>query len=129
LAGLRPDGAAAEPPAALLVATGVAAGALSALFGVGGGVIIVPALVLIAGFAPRVAAATSLGAIGITAAAGTLVYAVLGAVEWREAALVGLPAVGGAVLGTAVQQRLSSRLLVLLFTLLLAGIGVRFVVA
>ena len=127
MVGLKPAGAAADAPVAVLVAIGVAAGGLSALFGVGGGVIVVPALVLVARFSPRVAAATSLGAIGITAAAGTIVYAALGVVEWREAALVGLPAVAGAFLGTALQQRLSSRLLVFLFALLLCSVGVRLV--
>jgi uncharacterized membrane protein YfcA len=119
----------AGPGTAALVAIGAVAGAFSALLGVGGGVVIVPALVLLARFPPRAAAATSLGAIGITAAAGTAVYAALGDVRWGDAALLGLPALVGAVLGTSLQQRLSSRLLVALFALLLAGLGVRFLVA
>jgi uncharacterized membrane protein YfcA len=90
--------------------------------------VIVPALVLVAHFPPRAAAATSLGAIGITAAAGAAVYAALGEVDWRYAALVGLPALVGALAGTALQQRLSSRILVALFALLLVAVGVRLVV-
>jgi uncharacterized protein len=116
-----------HPPVATLAAIGVAAGVLSALFGVGGGIVIVPALVILARFPPRVAAATSLGAIGITAAAGAAVYAALGEVDWRYAALVGLPALVGALIGTALQQRLSSRRLVALFALLLVGVGVRLI--
>jgi uncharacterized membrane protein YfcA len=116
----------ARPGAAALVGIGVAAGLFSALLGVGGGIVVVPALVLLARFPPRAAAATSLGAIGITAAAGTVVYGALGSVDWRDAALLGLPALVGALLGTHLQQRLSSRLLVALFALLLTGLGVRF---
>jgi uncharacterized membrane protein YfcA len=118
----------ARPGAATLVGIGLAAGVFSALLGVGGGLVIVPALVLLARFPPRAAAATSLGAIGITAAAGAAVYGALGSVHWDDAALIGLPALFGALIGTHVQQRLSSRILVVLFALLLAGLGVRFLV-
>jgi uncharacterized membrane protein YfcA len=120
--------AAGRRDVALLAGIGLLAGMFSALLGVGGGIVIVPALVLVGRFPPRAATATSLGAIGITAAAGASVYAALGDVEWGKAALVGLPAVAGALLGTSLQQRLSSRLLVVLLALLLAGLGVRFLV-
>ena len=107
-----------------LVAIGLVAGLFSALFGVGGGIIVVPLLVLVAGFGERVATAVSLGAIGITALAGTIVYAVLGHVEPGHAALVGLPAAAGAVLGAGLQQRLTTRTLTAAFAVLLAGVGV-----
>ena len=112
-----------------LVAIGLVAGLFSALFGVGGGIILVPLLVLVAGFGERVATAVSLGAIGITALAGTIVYAVLGHVEPGHAALVGLPAAAGAVLGAGLQQRLTTRALTAAFAVLLAGIGVWLVAA
>jgi uncharacterized membrane protein YfcA len=117
-----------RPGTATLAAIGLAAGVLSALLGVGGGLVIVPALVLLAHWPPRIAAATSLGAIGVTAAAGTAVYAALGEVHWGDAALVGLPATAGALAGTALQQRLASHVLVALFATLLAGLGVRLLV-
>lgn len=105
-----------------LVLIGVAAGFFSALFGVGGGLIVVPLLLLFAAFAERPAMATSLGAIGITALAGTIRYAFNGDVEWAYAALVGVPATLGAVGGAAVQQRLDTRRLAFLFaTLLVVG--------
>ena len=75
-----------------LAVIGVVAGFFSALFGVGGGLITVPLLLLFTRFAERPAMATSLGAIGITALAGTIRYAFHGDVEWGYAALVGLPA-------------------------------------
>jgi uncharacterized membrane protein YfcA len=107
-----------------LAAIGVVAGFFSALFGVGGGIVIVPLLVLVAGFAEHPATATSLAAIGLTALAGTIVYAALGRVHVAEAALVGLPAAVGALAGTSLQQRIPRRGLSMLFAALLVVIAV-----
>ena len=110
---------------------GLAAGFFSALFGVGGGLIIVPLLLLFTRLTSGPAMATSLGAIGITALAGTVRYAFHGDVEWGYAALVGLPASRRRVVGTALQQRLrhargsrsrSRRFLVVVGVLLLADV-------
>jgi uncharacterized membrane protein YfcA len=108
-----------------LVLIGLVAGFLSALFGVGGGIVIVPLLLLLARFELRPAAATSLAAIGITASVGVITYAFHGDVQPLYAALVGVPAAGGAVVGTALQQRVPARALSLLFAALLVGIAVR----
>ena len=107
-----------------LAVIGVVAGFFSALLGVGGGLITVPLLLLFAGLGERPAMATSLGAIGITAFAGTIRYAFHGDVEWGYAALVGLPAGVGAIAGTALQQRLNTRSLSLAFAVLLVAVGV-----
>jgi uncharacterized membrane protein YfcA len=107
---------------------GLVAGFFSALFGVGGGIVIVPLLVLLLRFPMRSAAATSLAAIGVTALVGTVTYAFHGAVEPAYAALVGLPAAGGAIAGTALQQRLRHRTLSYLFALLLVAVAVTMVV-
>jgi uncharacterized membrane protein YfcA len=113
----------------LLVLIGLVAGFFSALFGVGGGILIVPLLLLVAKFEVRPATATSLAAIGITALAGTIVYSLHGEVEPVKGMLLGVPAAFGAVVGTSVQQRLQTRTLALLFALLLAAIAVRLLVA
>ena len=107
-----------------LVAIGLVAGFFSALFGVGGGIVIVPLLILLLGFDGKVATGTSLAAIGITALAGTILYAFEGHVLVGHAALVGVPAAGGAVAGTLLQQRLSARSLVLAFAGLLLVLAV-----
>jgi uncharacterized membrane protein YfcA len=107
-----------------LVLIGLVAGLFSSLFGVGGGIVIVPLLILASGFEPRKATATSLGAIVITALAGVTLYALRGKVDVAYAFLVGIPAVIGAVGGTALQQRLSGRALTLSFATFLAAIGV-----
>jgi uncharacterized membrane protein YfcA len=107
-----------------LVIIGLVAGTFSSLFGVGGGIVIVPLLILLAAFGTREATATSLGAIVITALAGVTLYAVRGKVDVPYAMLVGLPAMGGALIGTAAQKRISGRALTLAFSALLAAIGV-----
>lgn len=107
---------------------GLAAGFFSALFGVGGGIVVVPLLMLASGFSERPAMATSLAAIAIIALAGTVAYALDGYVRPGPAALVGLPAAFGAVAGTALQQRVPRRGLSLGFAALLTGIAVRLLV-
>jgi len=107
-----------------LVLIGLVAGLFSSLFGVGGGIVIVPLLILTAAFAPKEAAATSLGAIVITAVAGVTLYALRGKVDVAYALVVGFPAVIGAVGGTALQQRLSGRALTVAFAVFLAALGI-----
>jgi uncharacterized membrane protein YfcA len=110
-----------------LLAIGLVAGVFSALFGVGGGIIIVPLLV-VAGLSGRTATGTSLAAITLTAAAGAIAYGFHGDLKPGAAALIGLPAVVGVVLGVGLQQRLANRTLTLGFALLLAAVGIRLLV-
>jgi uncharacterized membrane protein YfcA len=111
-----------------LVAIGLAAGFFSALFGVGGGILIVPMLMLGARFAQRSAMATSLAAAFLIALAGSVTYAFHGDIKPGAAAIIGLPAAAGAVAGTSLQQRLTGRFLSFAFALLLAGVGARLLV-
>ena len=112
------------PPLPVLIGIGLAGGFFSALFGVGGGIVVVPLLVLLAGLDGKPATGTSLVAIGFAALFGVIAFTALGRIEWAEAALVGLPAMLGAVAGTWLQQRVSSRLLVVLFAILLVAVAV-----
>ena len=106
------------------VGIGVAAGIFSALFGVGGGGIVVPLLILLARFGSKPATGTSLAAIGLTALAGAVSFTTLGEVQWGYAALVGVPALVGTAAGTWLQQRISSRLLTALFAAFLVAVAV-----
>jgi uncharacterized membrane protein YfcA len=107
-----------------LVGIGLVAGFFSALFGVGGGLVIVPLLLLVCAFDARNAAGTSLASIGITALSGVIAYAVRGDVNVGYAALVGIPAAIGAVGSTALQQRLRLRTIELLFAVFLVAVAV-----
>jgi uncharacterized protein len=106
-----------------LLAIGVVAGLFSALFGVGGGIVVVPLLILVAGFPPRPAMATSLAAIALISLVGAVTYALHGEVKPGAAAVVGFPAAAGAIVGAALQQRLATRTLSFGFAALLAGVG------
>ena len=107
-----------------LVLIGLVAGLFSSLFGVGGGSVIVPLLMLVAAFGAKEATATSLGAIVITALAGVTLYALRGKVEVSYAVLIGIPAMAGALLGTSLQRRLSGTALTLAFAGLLTAVGI-----
>ena len=66
---------------ARLAFIGLVAGVFSAVFGIGGGIVVVPLLISLIGMPTHAATATSLGAILVTAAAGALLYAVRGEVN------------------------------------------------
>ena len=106
-----------------LAAIGTLAGLFSGLFGVGGGVVIVPLLVLWLGVDERLATGTSLAAIVVIAAVATAVHGAYGNVHLREGVLVGVPAVAGVLIGTEVQQRISTKAISLVFAALLAVVG------
>lgn len=107
-----------------LVLIGLVAGFFSALFGVGGGIVMVPLLLLVAHFSERPAMATSLAAIGLIALVGAISYALHGDVHLGYGLLLGLPAAAGAVAGTSLQQRLTNPMLTLGFASLLAAVGI-----
>ena len=107
-----------------LVFIGLLAGLFSALLGVGGGIVAVPLLILLAHFEERPAMATSLAAIGLIAFVGAVSYAFHGELKVGAAAVVGLPAAFGAVAGASLQQRLANRTLTLAFAALLAAVAV-----
>ena len=115
-------------PTVKLAVVGTAAGAFSGLFGVGGGTVIVPLLVLWMGYDQRTATGTSLAAIVIIAAWGAGLGALYGNVHPGDAALVGVPAVGGVLVGTALQQRIAGPTLQILFAILLAVVALRLLV-
>lgn len=89
------------------VGIGLLAGLLSGLFGVGGGTVIVPFLVLFLTFNQRLAAGTSLAAIVPTAAVGVISYALHDSVAWIPGLLLAAGAVVGAQIGTWLLPRLS----------------------
>lgn len=86
---------------------GLAAGLLSGMFGVGGGTVIVPLLVLFVAFDQRRAAGTSLAAIVPTATIGVISYAVLGDVAWVPALILAVGAIVGAQIGTRLLPKVS----------------------
>lgn len=111
------------------VLVGLLAGLLSGLFGVGGGILLVPGLVLVLGMEQRRAHGTSLAAIVPIAIAGVIGYAVHRSVDLPAAALLALGSAGGAVLGARLLNRLPARALQLAFGGLLVVTAVRLFLA
>ena len=113
-----------RPDIAKLAVIATAAGAFSGLFGVGGGTVIVPLLVLWFGYGEHEATGTSLAAIVVIAAFGVAFHGAYGNVDPAKGMLVGVPAVAGVVIGTSLQQRLSGRTLLLMFAALLVAVAI-----
>jgi uncharacterized protein len=111
-----------------LAVIAASAGVFSGLFGVGGGTVMVPLFILWLGYEAREATGTSLAAIVIIAGAAVVVQLAYGNVHVGKGLLVGIPAVGGVIAGTWLQQRVPRRRLQVLFALLLLGSAVKLVV-
>jgi uncharacterized membrane protein YfcA len=127
-----PPRAAAPPSHATwrLAAIGTAAGLFSGLFGVGGGTVIVPLLILWFGYGERLATGTSLAAIVLIGALGTVAQGgIYGNVHVATGLLLTLPAIVGVVLGTAIQQRIPQKAVSYLFALLLVAIAIELVLS
>jgi len=106
---------------------GLAGGILSGLFGIGGGLVIVPGLVLLAGFSLTAAAGTSLAALLLPVGAlGALEYWRTGQVDLPAAALVALGLLLGAYAGARLGLSLPPELMQRAFGILLVGLGLRF---
>lgn len=95
-------------PARLLayLGIGVTAGFLSGLFGVGGGVLIVPALMLLLGMPQKLASGTSLVAVAPLSIGGMLAYAAAGHIDWVAALVIAAGAVAGGAIGSLLLDRL-----------------------
>jgi uncharacterized membrane protein YfcA len=104
-----------------LAAIATAAGAFSGLFGVGGGTIIVPLLVLWLGYEHREATGTSLAAIAVIGALAAAAQAAYGNVDLWNGLLIAAPAIAGVLAGTAFQQRISERAVAGAFVVLLVA--------
>ena len=106
-----------------LVAIGVLGGLLSGLLGVGGGIVMVPLLVIWARYGQRDAHAASLGAIIPISIAGIATYGVAGHVKVGPAAALIVGSVLGARIGAGMLARIDERLLKIVFGAFLVGVA------
>lgn len=109
----------------LVMGAGLLVGVLSAMFGVGGGVLMVPFMVLALEETQHLAEGTSLLVIVPTAIVGVLVHRRSGYVSFRHGALLGIGGIGGAWLGAMLALRLSAETLQLAFGTFMAVVGIR----
>jgi hypothetical protein len=113
------------PPLYLLVSIGLSAGVLSGIFGIGGGVVIVPALIYLAGFRQHVATGTSLAVllppVGIAAVAE---YYRHGNVDLRAALVIAVTLAAGGWVGAVIANRMAGPYLRLAFGIFVVSLGV-----
>ena len=109
----------------LLLVVGVGAGFLSGVFGVGGGILVVPGLMLFVHMEQRRAHGTSLAAVLPIAAASLVTYWVHDHVDWPVAFWLTVGALGGAFVGASLLAVISKRNLALVFAIVLVVVGVR----
>jgi uncharacterized protein len=110
----------------LYLAIGLVAGILSGLFGIGGGVVIVPALILLARMPTPTATGTSLGALLLPVGAlGAWTYYKNGHLDFRASALVAVGLAAGVFFGAAVAQGIAPGVLRRAFAVLLVAVAVR----
>lgn len=109
----------------LLISVGVSAGLLSGLFGVGGGILIVPGLVMVAGLDQRLAHGTSLAAVLPISVASLFTYWGHGHVDWPVAACLAIGAVCGSLIGTHLLAVTSKRVLAYTFSSVLVVSAIR----
>ena len=114
------------PPNFLFVLIGLGAGVLAGLFGIGGGIIIVPALIFLAKFAPHVATGTSLTVFLLPVGAlGAWAYYKEGNTRVLPAMLIGLGLLVGSYFGARIAQELSAMALRRGFAVLLVATAAR----
>ncbi len=107
-----------------LVAIGLGGGLLSGLLGVGGGIVMVPLLVLWASYTQRNAHAISLGAIIPISIAGIATYGVAGEVRYGTAIALAAGSIVGARIGAGYLARIDERLLKVVFGTFLVSVAI-----
>lgn len=111
--------------ATIAVGIGVAAGLLGGMFGVGGGLVIVPGLIALLGMDRRIAHGTSLAATLPIAVASLITYMWFGNVDWPVAGCLALGSIVGAIVGTSLLRVIPRRPLTLAFVVIILAASVR----
>lgn len=107
---------------------GLAMGLLSALLGIGGGIILIPMLVTFFGFPQQLAAGTSLAVMAVIAMVGAWRQSRTGATDWRTGVRFGVASIPGSVLGATVAVLVSGSLVRAAFAVMITVIGARMLV-
>lgn len=126
---LRPSIAEGDASPVTFALVGAAAGGLSGLLGIGGGILMVPGFTEIIGMPIKRAIATSLVCVGVFAIPGTVTHALLGDIDWRFALLLAIGVVPGARLGAGLAIRAADRRLQTVVALFLGTIAIGYATA
>lgn len=110
------------------ITLGAVAGTVAGLFGVGGGVIVVPGLVLWMALSQRQASGTSTATIVASSAAAMVAFGIGGNVDWQAAGFILIGSIVGAWGGAWIAERVNERALAITFAIVLAVAGIRMVI-
>ena len=108
--------------------TGCLAGLINGLFGGGGGMIVVPMLISLLGFAPKEAHATAILIILPLSLVSGLIYAIFGNLNVQVAIPVSIGVLAGGVIGAFLLSKLSSKIVVIIFSIVMAAAGVKMLI-
>jgi uncharacterized protein len=122
----EPDVAPDRPIAPIAAAIGIAAGTISGLLGIGGGVLMVPAFRKLLGLPIKSAVATSLVCVAVFAVPGTLTQALLDNIDWRYALWLTVGVVPGAMAGSSLAIKTSDQRLRRMFGVFLVVVAFAF---
>jgi uncharacterized membrane protein YfcA len=111
----------------LAVVVGFFIGVVSSLFGVGGGVLMVPAMIVLFRFPPHIAAATSMFVIFLSSVVGSATNLVHGHIDWLYAAVLAPGAWVGGKLGAFIAARLTGKTLVVMLRVVILGIALQMI--
>ena len=118
-----------NPPLLMLIGIGLVSGVLSGVFGIGGGVVIVPALIYLAGFGQHLATGTSLAVLLPPIGIGAVVeYYRYGNVNLRAALVIAVTVTVGGYLGAVLANRLAGPYLRLAFGVFVLSLGASLIV-
>jgi uncharacterized protein len=104
---------------------GVVAGAAAGLFGIGGGIIIVPSAVLLLGLTQREASGTSITAVIVLSLTAVTAFGISGNVDWSAAPFIFAGSAIGAVVGARLTMVVPERVLTAMFAVLMLVGGIR----
>ncbi|GAA4713157.1 sulfite exporter TauE/SafE family protein [Brevibacillus fulvus] len=102
-------------------------GVVSSLFGVGGGILMVPTMLVLFRFPPHIATATSMAVIFLSAVVGSVTNGVHGYINWLYAVLLAPGAWVGGKLGVVISARLKGKTIVILLRLMMLGIALEMI--
>lgn len=126
--GVNPVAQSGDPSPTRVASVGIATGVLTGFLGVGGGFVIVPALVLLLGLPPTLAVGTSLLVIPLTSATALAAHLSTGSVDWRIAVTFAVGAIAGTLAGRRASVYIKPARVSQLFALLLVTVAVFVVV-
>lgn len=113
----------------VMLGIGFFVGFVSGLFGIGGGSLFVPLMVLLFRYPPHIATATSMFVIFLSSILGTTVHTLNGAVDWGLVLVLGPSAWVGGIFGAAIANRMSGKGLLLLLRLTLFILAIRMIIS